>query len=242
MIPKTNLAQLRLMDFFQVASNIAHYARKENLETLKLAASFTDYETALDNLDKALKRDSTKFETQKLNKISGKRRKTISALTTAVRAFCHSPEEGQAQKAQKLLSVIEKYGKKISGLPLREETAAITNLLQDFKTPEIKALIDSIGLSLWVTSLETYNTEFDTLYKERSIEQASHTMGLTKDAREKMQKTLNNFAKTMNSLAFLEGETPYKNLADCINNEINKALSEVKRRKNSGKDKDNSAE
>lgn len=230
MITRSNLVPLRIMDFFQVMNLINDYLKAEDKETLKLEKVYAEFEKAFVVLDEALKHSTTVIATKKIAKADELRDKTLTALGQTLRALANSPKEEQAKKAQKLVAEMEKYGKNLSQLPLREESAVIINLLQDFEQEENKQFIQSLHLEEWVSLLKEQNTAFDTLYKERSEEQSAIQVGKTKEARVALQQAFDILVKTINANAFLNGETPYQNIAGKINQEINRSITEAKAR------------
>lgn len=230
MINRSNLKVLRIMDFFQVMNLVKDYLKEEDKSALKLETSVAEFERAFSELDDALKQSTTILATKELSKADEQRSKTLTGLGQMLRALTNSPQEEQAKKAEKLLAEVEKYGKRLSNLPLREESAVIINLLQDFEISENKQAIQSLHLTEWVTLLEQQNTAFDNLYKERSETQSIIQVGKTKEARMVMQKAFDILVKTINANAFLNGGDAYQSLAGKINQEVSRSLAEAKAR------------
>lgn len=231
MIKRTNLNVLKSLDFFQVMRLINEYAKSENLQTLKLEKYHSAFQTALDALDVAINKTSTKLETKSIIKADEKRDSTYMALVSSLRATTLSPIQEQAQKAEKILAQFLKYGEAIHKLPLRDQTAAIQSIMQDLKVPKITAYINSLHLAELVGLLETHNSQFEILYKNRTEQQSLTEVGKTKEERQNLQTAFDNLAKSINNLAFLEGETAYKNLAHKINIEISRAITDAKKRR-----------
>lgn len=230
MISRSNLKVLRIMDFFQVMNLVKDYLSTEDKEALKLEKPVKAFEEAFSALDEALKQSKTILATKELAKADELRSKTLTSLIQMLRALSHSPQQEQAKKAEKLLAEVEKYGKNLANLPLREESAVIINLLQDFEEAENKQAIQSLHLTEWITLLSQQNTAFDELYKERSETQSIIQVGKTKESRMALQQAFNILVKTINANAFLNGEEPYQTLAGKINQEVNRSLSEAKAR------------
>lgn len=146
MIEKTSLNPLRHLDFFQIMSLIRTYLDAEDLANLKLTEAATAFGGKLANLDAALKQGNSIAATKDLLLADEARDKTVMAVYAALRTFTHSPDDTEAHDAEILLQEALKYGKNLAKLPLREESAAITNLLQDFGKPENAARISALRL------------------------------------------------------------------------------------------------
>lgn len=230
MIERTSLDKLRHFDFFQVLSLVRDYVNAEDKDALKLTAAAAALEAALKQMDSALKQSNSVAATKEILKADEVRDKTVQALYSALKTFAHSPEASEAQAAEILLQEALKYGRNLAKLPLREESAAISNLLQDFAKPENVARITALRLDAWLAILRQQNRAFDAHYKSRSGEQAEVEVGAVRTARVALQDAFDHLAKTINANAFLSGEAPYRNLSDKINVEIARALAEAKAR------------
>lgn len=223
MIKIFNLRNLRILDFFQVVSNIAAHVQKYDLTALKLKDPAAKLKTALLELDDALKPLRVSGDTQKLNELDARRDRALVGLNAFLKSFSHFPDAAKTNAANKLKAELEKYGKSPQTLPLREETAMIHNVLQDFAKPENAAFVTELGAATWIAELQTANTEFETLYNTRTRENAAIEVGKTKVERQKTQEALTFLIQTINARMLLDGEAPYKALAGEINFEIKSA-------------------
>lgn len=228
MIKSTNLKNLRILDFFQVVSNITAHVQKYDLDTLKLKDVAANLKTALSDLDDALKPLRISADTQKLNELDARRDRALVGLRAFLKSFSHFPDAAKTNAANKLKAELDKYGKSPQTLPLREETALIQNALQDFAKPGNTAYVAELAADGWVAELQTANTEFETLYNSRTQETAAIEVGKTKVERQKTQEALSLFIQTINARMLLDGETPYKALADELNFEITRAKTAYK--------------
>lgn len=231
LIEKFNLSNVRIMDFFQTQSNISKHLQEENLETLKLADVYnTTYLPAFNLLDEALKPIRKTGMTDPMLEFDNERDATLVGLNAHVKAFLRFPEPEKAKAAERLKLIIDRYGKEIQKLPLREETGAIANLLQDLKVSAAQADLERIGAMPYITKLEEDNTAFESLYNDRTRMEAAMETGKTKAARVELQEAFSLMVQTINALALLGGEAPYRRLADNINREVQQSLITVKQR------------
>lgn len=220
MIKKFNLSRVRLMEFFQTMTNIKSFVDKENAKELGIETAKSVFDTKLTALDEALKPLAKSELTQKLHQLDRERDDALVGFLGHCRAFAHFPEEAKSQAAQKLLLNAEKYGKNIQNKPLKEETAIITNLLQDLSTSELQQAVSIIGAEKWIENLRTANEAFAKIHNDRTQEQSLIETGKTKEARQELQEAFKVLVQTINALAVINGKEKYQNVINLINEEI----------------------
>ena len=145
MIERTDLNNLRVMDFFQTLTNIAAHLNNEDLAVLKLENAVNNIFTpALTAMDEALKPFRKTGLTDPLLTHDAERDAAIVGLSAHVRAFLAYPQTDKAQAAARLKLIIDKYGRSPQNLPQREQTGAMANLLQDLDTNQGRADLTAI--------------------------------------------------------------------------------------------------
>lgn len=223
MIKSYNLRQIRMLDFFQVVSNIATHLDRYPLNDLLLEEVSNTLKTALSELDIALKPIKSSTETKKIHELDSRRDRALVGLNAYIKSFIYHYEEAKVTAATKLKNELDKYGKSPQLLPLREETAMITNLIQDLQISENSTLLATIGAEAWISELQSANTEFENLYNSRTQEDATVEVGKSKEARQKTQEALFLLCQTINARILLDGESNYKSLSDEIEFELKRA-------------------
>lgn len=230
MIEKANLKSVKVKDYIQTITNIYNFAKAEDLDALKLRTFAEDLKAKNAVLEEVYVQPSTKTTTKSLEGLDLERDRLITSIIAMVKVYANSPEATQREKAAELLEVIKKYGKSISSLSYKAETTAIRGIVTDIETtPALKATATEFHIQDWLTQLKEKNTEFETLYNSRTKTQSEVEIGKTKVARMETQQSLEKFIKAINAYSF-GNEAPYKALADKINTEINRVLTEVKQR------------
>lgn len=223
MIKSYNLRRVRLMSFFQNMVNVKNFLESEDLDTLLLKNVSNEFIEHLEAFDKALKPFRKSGLTEVLGQLDEKRDTSLVGFAAHCRLFANFPDEAKAKAAKHLLLIIDKYGNTPQEKPLLEETAIIHNMLQDFNTEEVKIMIAEIGANKWIEDLKAANEEFTQVHNDRTRIDASVIVGQTKDARLRMHNVFYKLVKTINALAFLNGNAPYQKLIDNINLEVKKA-------------------
>ncbi len=230
LIKSTNLTKAHLMDFSEVMHLVASFLKKEDLTTLKLVIISEEFHQALDELGKSLTQARKTGITESLLEMDRLRDTIFTGFKTVVKGMTYFPEKTISDAANNIKLVVEKYGKKVQKLPQREETAVLTNLIEDLTTDEYKKDVQTAGLTTWVEKLEQANNQFEELYTQRTEKEAQFVVGLAQKERENMQEMFVKLCRTIEAYALIEGEEAYRPLANKINTEISNVQEAIKRR------------
>ena len=223
MILYFNLTKLRLMNFYQVMTNVQLFLSQEDLETLKLKDAAKVFDEKYKAFDAAVQPMRGDVDTKELNKLDERRDKALIGLYGHVRVFTGFPEEAKATAAQQLQAVLLKYDKAPQTKPLREETAIVSNVVSDLEVADAKAKLTLIGADKWLDELKDANKKFEAAYNART-QRNMDLVGQTKEKRIALDDEYRHLAHTINALATLGGEAPYKRLMSSINADIQQAL------------------
>ena len=224
MIETTNLAKIRMLNFYQAMEDVQKFLNQEDLETLKLkepAKAFGDKFAAFDSAIQPLRQSGL---SKSLLELDSQRDRALSRIATHFRLFSDYPDGTKAAAAQQLARILKKYDSRPGSKPLREETALITNLLQDFDAAEAKAALTLLGADKWVEILKDANTKFNAPYGQLVQHDAAIEQGATKAKRIALYEEFRRLSNIINALATLNGEAAYKRLIDNINTEVKKAI------------------
>ena len=223
MILYFNLTKLRLMNFYQVMTNVQLFLSQEDLETLKLKDAAKVFDEKYKAFDAAVQPMRGDVDTKELNKLDERRDKALIGLYGHVRVFTGFPEEAKATAAQQLQAILLKYDKAPQTKPLREETAIVSNIVSDLEVADTKAKLTLIGADKWLDELKDANKKFEAAYNART-QRNMDLVGQTKEKRIALDGEYRHLAHTINALATLGGEAPYKRLMSSINADIQQAL------------------
>ena len=223
MILYFNLTKLRLMNFYQVMTNVQLFLSQEDLETLKLKDAAKVFDEKYKAFDAAVQPMRGDVDTKELNKLDERRDKALIGLYGHVRVFTGFPEEAKATAAQQLQAILLKYDKAPQTKPLREETAIVSNIVSDLEVADAKAKLTLIGADKWLDELKDANKKFEAAYNART-QRNMDLVGQTKEKRIALDGEYRHLAHTINALATLGDEAPYKRLMSSINADIQQAL------------------
>lgn len=222
MIKSSNLRRLSQLDLFQVISNILSFLQAEDLTVLQLQKMYDVLLAAFNVYDNAIIQSRKTGLTAPLNVLDGERDQTIIGFIECLTGLTRLPLAEKSAAAKELLEIVRKYPN-IPSLPLRDETAAIENLLQDLKVPATAANISLLGLTDFVAVLEDKNTAYGTIYNERTTKEVQIQAEAAKQARTDLEQAFKNVANAINGLEVAFSEEPYRNLSNLINKEVERA-------------------
>lgn len=220
LIKSTNLANARLMDFYQVMDLTAGFLQKEDLVTLNLDPIASDFKITFGNFDKALKQAQKTGYTDAIIEADDNRDNILIGLLSVLGGYTRFPDKEVASAASQLLEVANKYGSGVARLPQREESAVLTNMVGDLRNEVNAPLLPTVGVAIWVDKLDEANLSFAELYANRTAKEAEFITGLTRTERANMQASFEKLAQAIEAYAFINGEAAYKPLADKINQAV----------------------
>lgn len=233
MITSTNLKSLRNLEAFQVYSDVATFLTQESSaqEFEKSLKTVCDtFFARQQEYDTALLPERRSPQTAELAQLDAQRDYLLRSFVSSLRLYVGSPDGEQSRTARVLLGLVEKYGKNIPSLPYRQETAAITNLLQDLEIEENAELVKKLYSEHWIASLRTANTQFEQTMLSRTDTASETTSERSKTARAAVQTAFEKLCEMINALAVVKGESGYIRLIDRINQLVSEAQDVLSRR------------
>ncbi len=243
MIKRTSLERLRTMEFFHINSRIDTLLQKEDLTALRLEEAYEKhYQPAFAAFDEATKPARKTGLTQPLLEADSRRDEATVALNAYLRAMTLSPDSDKREAAKRISLIVEKYGKGIQSLGLKEQTAVTTNLLQELNAATTKNDVEAIAAAPWVELIATANKEVETIMADRTAMEAVVETGKTRTTRDELQRALSALCERINALALIDGEAPYKNLIDNINQIVDEAIGTQKQRSSAKKKETDNSE
>ena len=238
MITSTNLKALRNLEAFQVYSDLAAFLKQEEKakefeEPLKGVCD--TFYARLQDYDTVLLPERRSPQTLELAQLDTQRDYVLRSFITNLKLYVGSPNAEQVQAAQVLLALVDKYGKNIPSMPYRQETAAITNLLQDMDLKENADLLKKLFAEHWVASLRTANTQFEQTMLSRTDTASESSSEKSKTARVAVHTAFEKLCEMINALAIVQGEAAYSRIIDRINQLVLESQNVLARRQSRGK-------
>lgn len=236
MIKRHSLDRLRVMEFFNANSRIDALLSKEDLASLRLEEAYKkQYHPAFAAFDRATMPAHKTGLTQPLLEADSRRDEATVALNAYIRAMLLSPDSSKREAANKISLILERFGKNIQRLGLKEQTGVTTNFLQELAAAEAKKDLNAIGAQPWVEQIEAANKEVEAIMADRTAMEAVVETGKARTTRAELQKALTAMCERINALALIDGKEHYQNLIDNINRIVDEAIGTQKQRSSAKK-------
>jgi hypothetical protein len=126
---------------------------------------------------------------------------------STIKGLCYHFDPEQQQAAKRLMDIFKHYGN-IAKRPLDDETAAINDLVREFRRPDLAADIATLRVEDWLNKLIEENEKFNRLTLERFEEGAAKTAYRMKTARTVTDKYYRNIVLHLEYLLTVGRETP----------------------------------
>lgn len=201
------LARLRNNEHYQFISEVDSGIKKATPAALQLEPVYPSFISAFGALNSTLLVDLGSVKTEQITGLDITRDRTWSALNERVKASLLSPIEAEVIAAKAVKRVFDLYGS-VRNMAYNEESAAITNLVEDLEKNQNAAHCTTIGITSWVAALKQQNIDFQALIDLRNIELANKDSGDVKAVRDQIDPIYQNIVKRINAQVTLEIASP----------------------------------
>ncbi len=205
---------------FQFGRDFAVVMAKFDPEELKVKPQFDEWTARFALEDEALKKIVKSSLTQKINDADKLRDNTYSGMADIVNAYLKCNDAPSFEAASRLKIVFDTYGNVVKK-PLKEETSAVYNILQEL-TGAYAADCAKVKIDSWVTRLGLENNLFDGLMTSRFDESAAKCCVVLKEARRDVDESFKKICDLVTAYMILEGEAAYEPFVKRLNEVIKK--------------------
>lgn len=211
----------------------------------QISMVYNNFHTAVQDFKLKLEPVHYKKYTRLITEKDQSRDKVFSAFHVVVMAYLDSPVAAEADAADMLKSVFDKY-KGIQRQDYKQESGALINFIEELETHHQQNL-STLHLTEWLQILKTLNQEFATLYSNRDVEERAYFS--YKDVTASRQAVIENYreliahfeAAVLMGMSMGNSQTIAQNINEYIDREII-SLNVAKGRKQSKKEKENAGE
>jgi len=200
------LLRMRNNEHYQFMSDVANAINKATPTALQLDSVFPDFLAEIARLNNTLLIAQGSVKTELITVKDVTRDRTWSALNERVKASLLSPIEAEVASAKDVKRVFDLYGN-VRNLSYNEESAAISNLIDDLEKTENAAHCATIGITTWVAALKQQNLDFQEMLDSRNVELANKDSGDVKAIRDAIDPIYQNMVKRINAQVTLEMAT-----------------------------------
>ena len=235
-----NARQLENLDFSYLDQSETYQYNDNQLVRVKACAAMmaklefviTPWEQAKQLFDERYRRMLTTGQTKTNEALDSER----DALTTGFRGSVSnarkSPIAGQAQAAEVLFEVVERYDINTSG-EYEQQTMRTDQMCTDLLT-NYQSQLATLGLTAWVEALQAKNQEFNAAMTARTNAQAGYVRSELTQLRQMLITAYRNFVKMLNAVLLYEGDTAYADTVDQMNAEVRHYKQIISRKRGGG--------
>lgn len=226
------LTRWEAFQFLKDALNFAEAAKNEKPELYLTHLGLVN--NKFNAFDDALMQESNSESSKEIAEGDEARDYGVRKLYAMVDEFAdYRFDDAKAAAGKALLLVFKPYGtgSEIANMRQNDETAKISNLLQDLSKDTNKPHLELLGLTEIVEFINKNNSIFTEAKHSQTTEKSQRIVGLVKSTRLEALQAFNNFCKSVNALAIVEGEAKYTVLIGQLNTLIEDYLSKLSLRK-----------
>lgn len=219
-IENLNLAKLHNNEHYQFMTDVDLLILKCTASELGLDNTYPQFKQALAAEETALRAENGSSRSEALATFDVNRDQTWNAISLRVKSALLSPIADEVASAKAVQRIIDQYGD-LRSLPYNEESAALTNLVNDLQKPENSAHLDKVAIKTWVPILKQENDDFIALFNERNQELSGRDSGNARAARLKLDPLYREMVDTVNAAFMLKLTKP---AATGFANELNEKI------------------
>lgn len=153
------------------------------------------------------------------------------ALRDFVIAMTQSPDQTTADAAQKVHSIIEKYGTQLHRLGYQEESAKLELMIAELNVPLYAQALDQLNARTWFDRLVAAHNEFEDTYRNIPEPSPNENLPTTSQA---MKTAFNYFTMLLNGFEIAketDSDANIQNSLSAISNLIGELNSVVRTRR-----------
>jgi len=239
-ISRLHLKLLWNSEYTIFVNQLVSIIQKTTPETLHLGKSFGKVTALLPDLAKIKAQELSNAISNQLQELDAERDTLILAIVAQVKTMGRLSMPTVAPHVAVLHHFFDTHGRDIASANYNAETKRIIDLLADYDAkPDVKAAAVALNLSMLFEQLRTVNTQFETLFMQRTGDDASVEKVDSRAIRAEADKALIEF---FNAFEFCSSEYETLNYATPAN-EVNDLVARYKTqlkaratRRNAGKD------
>lgn len=239
-IKNISISQMRQQQAFEFYNRV--YDKVKDIKYDALKPFVTNFKQANEAFDIALKPLRKSLVTEKISKADERRDAAWRGLKAAVQLNLNHFRDHEKDLAKQADRILSTYGDPTK-LPYTEETGVLRNLITDLYNHIKPGHITDLGIGAWLAELNSANTAFSDLVKERNSEQASLISGESKAKRREVDEAYKKLVEMVNAFALVaENPSVFADAIQKVNQIIDKESAVLKARRTRSNNKNNNEE
>lgn len=235
MIESINYQKLRAGEFVQFTSDVVNLLQNSDTAALKIQNQANVLIARNIDLNEAYNKIQRSALTRELHEIDLRRDNYFRGFLTLADAYTLFSGTPEALAAQRVLDIIESFGRRIHKKGYTHESADISNLVARIEgNPESMADLVLLHMDSWFGLLKAENSLFIERFRLRDEQQATVNDQSFRDARSASLEAYQNLCRYLDALVLIEGEASYAELLSKLNAIISRYNQQVAVRSGSG--------
>ena len=197
--------RMRNAEHIQFITEIRDAINKFNPNSLNLGGLFNEFMELYIKEDTAYRTVNKSALTEELQKADEIRDDLLRGMTLLVQSCLYHFDEDVKVAAKRLQILFDTYGN-VRMKPLNEETADITNIIQDLKSTKYLSDTQVTNLIQWIPKLQTANDNFEQIMKNRFAETAEKPDIVLREVRNEIDVVYRKIVERIEVYWFIENE------------------------------------
>jgi hypothetical protein len=171
MISSIKLYNLRNSEFIQFITDVLDIVDLNNATDLQVMGQYNDLFISKGELEHFYKKEQGSDLTNEIVKMDALRDSLITGINAIVTGNTYHYDEITKGYAVLLENNLSIYGKNIARENYQSETTIINNIVSDWTTnPVLSNAATKLGLNTWIVQLQAANSNFHSIYLQRTQE------------------------------------------------------------------------
>lgn len=202
-----SLHSFRNNEHFQYMTDVDHFITTATPLELGIGSIYPPFKTALVAEDATMRTELGSIRSKAIEDFDKLRDKTWKAILLRVESTLLSPFYPEVESAQVIKRMIDLYGD-VRAISYNEESAAISNLVNDLMLPANIDHLSQAGITIWVIELRMQNEQFQILFNERNEEFADRESGDVRAIRFQIDPLYEKIVERINATLVMEIAKP----------------------------------
>jgi hypothetical protein len=223
-IESFSLHNLRNTEHFQFMTDVDQLITTATPLELGIDGLYPSFNTALAAEDATMRTELGSLRSKAIEDFDTLRDNTWNAISMRVNASLLCPFQDEINSATVLRRLIDLYGD-VRSRSYNEESASISNLVNDFTKPENLDHVNKLGLLNWINELKNENDQFQYFFNERNAEFAERESGDVRAVRILIDPIYQKIVDRINASVVMEIATP---VAESFISQLNEKIKYYK--------------
>ena len=235
MVKSINFYYLWVSEFIQFLKDLISICRNSDAAGLHIEVLLGSIEESIHKLELLLRREEGSDLTKEIAELDERRDKALVTLVTLTKGFTTHFEEAKSLAAEKIITVIDKYGSSIYDLNYRAETTILSNLVRDLESDaEAAVAVNTLELKPVVDEIKTANTQFNEKYLARIDERSEMPNENTVELRKTAISQYRGLVGLLEGYMMAYGPDKYLEVVNKLNELIDKYSETITSRREKG--------